>query len=93
MITTAIGVGATLLILIWLVFATTTKMEWMDASKKVPPNDDDVLLVYNAWGESPVCIIAFYEKDNDKWHVDNGEDLNQSNCLYWQPIPKFPENV
>lgn len=77
-----------------------TKLNWRDASKELPENNEDVLIQYK-FGSDLLFMVARYEKTIDKWicEVSTREDCNSESwfldyilldILKWVEIP-IPE--
>ncbi len=67
--------------------------QWVSVEDALPPNDNDVLVVYADLYTNAKCIgIANYDDDDSQWYSAD-DDVNESKrgISYWMPIPPLPE--
>lgn len=57
-------------------------MEWINVNKKLPENDDYVLIYL----EEDEIWIGYYTNNN--WHIDEVGDVK--GILYWMEFPEKP---
>jgi len=63
---------------------------WIDINERMPPEDEDVLIVYDCCGEPDIDIMKRSAVDGYDNHFRNKRGFLTGDVTHWMPIYPLP---
>lgn len=61
--------------------------DWIECSKKMPPNKEDVLVLFN--GAKKFITVSCFFEDEGVWYL-SGVSFGKHAVSHWMPLPPLP---
>ena len=65
-------------------------MNWISVSEKMPPKDNQTVLVASKHYVEPV--LGFFDRTNRRW-CEQLDDMVIDNVTHWAELPEMPEEA